>query len=120
MCRGISDFKKGYNPRTNIVEEGKCYLVTDSHSILARRGSYFSQLLNAHGVNDVRQTEIHTAEPLESGLSAVEVDLALKRPESHKSPSVDQIPAELIRYDVEKFATRSINFYFSLEEGEIA
>jgi len=26
--------------------------------------NYFSQLLNIHGINDVRQTEIHTAEPL--------------------------------------------------------
>jgi hypothetical protein len=26
--------------------------------------NYFCQLLNVHGVNDVRQTEIHTAEPL--------------------------------------------------------
>jgi hypothetical protein len=38
-------------------------LVTDSHRILARRRNHFSQLFNVHGVNDIRQTEIHTAEP---------------------------------------------------------
>jgi len=39
-------------------------LVTDSHSIVARWRKYFSQLFNVHGVNDVRQTEIHRVEPL--------------------------------------------------------
>jgi len=39
-------------------------LVTDSHSILARWRNYFSQLFIVHGVSGVRQTEIHTAEPL--------------------------------------------------------
>ena len=40
-------------------EEGD--LVADSHSILARWRNHFSQLLNVYGVNDVTQTEIHTA-----------------------------------------------------------
>jgi len=39
-------------------------LVTDCHSIWARWGKLFSQLLNVRGDNDVRQTEIHTAEHL--------------------------------------------------------
>jgi hypothetical protein len=50
--------------RTNIVKDEKGDLVADYHSILGRWRNYFSQLLNAHGDNDVRQTEIHTAEPL--------------------------------------------------------
>ena len=36
LCRGISDFKEGYQPRTNIVKDEKCDLVADCHSILAR------------------------------------------------------------------------------------
>jgi hypothetical protein len=39
-------------------------LVADSHNILARWRNYFSKLLHVHGLNDVRQTEIHTSEPL--------------------------------------------------------
>ena len=62
--RDISDFKKGYKTRTNLVKDEKGDLVTDSYSILARWRNHFLQLLNVHGVNDVRQTEIHTAEPL--------------------------------------------------------
>ena len=34
--RGISDFKKDYQPRTNIIRDEKGDLVTDCHSILAR------------------------------------------------------------------------------------
>jgi len=36
LYRGISDFKKGYQSRTNVVKDGKSDLVADSHSILAR------------------------------------------------------------------------------------
>ena len=58
LCRGISDFKKGYQPRTNIVKDGKGDLGADSHSIFARWWNHLSELLNVLGVNDVRQTEI--------------------------------------------------------------
>ena len=60
LYRGINDFKKGYQPRTNTVKDEKGHLVTDCHCILARWTNHFSQLLNVHGVNNVRQTEIHS------------------------------------------------------------
>jgi hypothetical protein len=59
-----NEFKKGYSPTTNIVWDDKDDLIADSHSILASWRNHFSQLLNIHEVNDVRQTELHTAEPL--------------------------------------------------------
>ena len=77
--RGIIDFKKGYQPRTNIVKDETGDLVTGSYSILARWRDYFSQLLNVHGVHDVRQTETHKAEPLVPEPSAFEVDLAIEK-----------------------------------------
>ena len=67
------------------------------YSILARWRDYFSQILNVHGVHDVRQTETHTTEPLVPEPSAFEVDLAIEKLKSHKSPGVDQITAELIK-----------------------
>ena len=90
-------FKKGYQPRTNIVKDEKDDLVADSHSILARWRNYFSKPLNGHGVNDVRQTEIHIAKPLVLEPSAFEGELAIEKLKSHKSPGIDQIPAELIK-----------------------
>ena len=97
MYRGISGFKKGYQPTTNIVEDDKGDLIADSHSILVRWRNYSSQIMNVHGVNDVRQTEIHTAEPPVPEQSAFEVELAIEKLNSHKSPGIDQIPAELIK-----------------------
>jgi hypothetical protein len=38
----------------------------------------------------------HTAEPLAPEPSASEVELAIEKLKSHKSPGIDQIPAELI------------------------
>jgi len=79
-------------------------------------GNSFSQLLNVHGLNDVRQREIHTAEPLVPEPSAFEVELVIEKLKSHKSPGVDQIPEELfkamgktIRYGDPK------TYYFYLE-----
>ena len=97
LYRRINDFKKGYQPRTTIVKDEKGDLVADSHSIMARWRKYFSQLLNVHGVKDVRQAEIHTVEPLVPEPSAFEVELAIGKLKNRKSPGIDQIPAELIK-----------------------
>jgi hypothetical protein len=53
--------------------------------------------INVYGVNDVRQTEIHTAEPLVPERSSSEVEIAIEKLKSYKSPGIDQIPAELIQ-----------------------
>jgi len=93
LYMGISDFKKGYQPRCNIVKDEKGDLVADSHSIVARWRNYFSQLFIVHGVKDVRQAEIHTAEPLVPEPSASEVELAIDKLKCHKPPGIDQILA---------------------------
>ena len=89
LYRGIKDFKKGFQPRCNIVKDDKGGLVSDPHSIVARWKKYFSQLFNVHGVKDVGQAEIHTAEPLVPEPSASEVELAIDKLKSHKSPGID-------------------------------
>ena len=45
-----------------------------------------------YGVKDVGQAEIHTAEPLVPEPSASDVELAIDKLKSHKSPGIDQIP----------------------------
>jgi len=40
------------------------------------------------GINYVRQTEMHTAEPLVPKPSAFEVELAIENVKSHKSPGI--------------------------------
>jgi hypothetical protein len=79
LYRGINEVKKEYQPRTRIVKDEKGDLFTDSHSIMVRWRNYFSQILNVHGVSDVRQAEIHTAEPLVPEPSALEVELAIEK-----------------------------------------
>jgi hypothetical protein len=79
LYRGIRDFKKGYQPRCNIVMDEKNDLVADCHSIVAWWRNYFSQLFNVHGVKDVEQAEIHTAEPLVTEPSVCEFDLAIDK-----------------------------------------
>ena len=50
-----------------------------------------------HGVKDVEQVEIPTADPLAPEPSAFEVELAIDTLKIHKSPGIDEIPAELIK-----------------------
>ena len=71
------------------------------------------------GLKDVGQAEIHTAEPLVPEPSASEVELAIDKLKSHKSPGVEQIPAELIKAEGRTICLESINL-FCLMEGGIA
>ena len=50
-----------------------------NNSIMTRWRNYFSQLLNVHGAKEVRQAQIHTAEPLVPEPSDFEVELAIEK-----------------------------------------
>jgi len=45
--------------------------------------SHFSQLFGVHGFSDLRQTEIHTAQPIVPELSAFEVEMAIEEVKIH-------------------------------------
>jgi len=72
-------------------------IIWDSHSILARWRNHFSQLLNVHGINGVRQTEICTAEALVPELRAFAVEIAIENLKRHVLPVMNQMTAELIK-----------------------
>ena len=94
-------------------------MVTDFRSILARWTNNFSQLLNAHELNDARQTETHTAEPLLPEPSGFEVEMAIEKLKRHRSPGIDQILAELIKAGGSLFALRSINLLLAWNKEEL-
>ena len=55
---------------------------------MVRWRNYFSQILNVHEVSDVRQTEIHTAQPVVPELSAFLVEMAIEKLKRNKSHQV--------------------------------
>ena len=57
------------------MKDEKGDLVADCYSAVARWRNYFSQLLNVHGVNDITNTKIHTADALVPESSAFDVEL---------------------------------------------
>jgi hypothetical protein len=105
LYRGTNDFTKVYQPTTNRVKDEKGDMFTDCHSILVRWRNHFSQLLNAHGIKDVRQTEILITEPLVFEPSAFQFEKAIEKLMGNKSHSTDQIPVEMI-----KVGNRTIHF----------
>lgn len=66
------------------------------HNILNRCEEYLSQLLIVQTASDVRQIETHTAEPLISDPSPLEVEIGIVYLKSYKSSGSDQIPLEVI------------------------
>jgi hypothetical protein len=90
LYRGITEFKKGYQPKTNLVKDEKGDLLADPKKILSRWKNYFCQLLNVQGLGSIRQTEIHTAEPFVPDPSAAEVEVAIRKLKRYKLPRADQ------------------------------
>jgi hypothetical protein len=97
LHRGITEFKKGYQPKTNLVKDERSDFLVDHQKILTRWKNYLCQLLNVQGAGGIRQTEIHTAEPFVHEPSATGVEITIRKLKRFKVPRSDQIPAELIQ-----------------------
>jgi hypothetical protein len=69
LYRRINEFRRGNQPINDLVKDKNGDLLADSHNILNSWKKYSYQLLNVHNVSDVRQIEVHTAEPLVPGPS---------------------------------------------------
>jgi hypothetical protein len=74
LCRETNEFKKGYRPRSYLVNNENVDPLADSHNNLSKWKNYFSQLLNVHRVSDVTQIEIHTTEQLVLNCSPFEFE----------------------------------------------
>ena len=59
-------------------------MLADSDGILNILKNHYCQLLHVNGVNDVRQTEVHTAQPLVAKPTAFEVEMAVEKFQRYK------------------------------------
>jgi hypothetical protein len=53
LNKEINEFKKGYQPSSNLIKDENGDLLADSYNIVNRRKNYFSQLLNEQRGNRV-------------------------------------------------------------------
>jgi hypothetical protein len=96
LYRDINDFKKGYQPRTNIVKDDKGDIVTDCLSVLVFVGtitlrySMYMELVMLGREKYTQQNHL-------PDLSALKVEMAIEKLRSHISPGIDQTPAELFK-----------------------
>jgi hypothetical protein len=84
LYRGINEFKKGYQTRTNLVKDEKGDLLVYPHKSVNRWMYYFCQLLNVQWVGGIRQTEIQTAEPFVPQPSVSEVEVVIGKLKTYK------------------------------------
>jgi hypothetical protein len=89
MYRSINEFKKRFHPRINIIKDENGNFLADPQSFLNRWKHFFKHVLNIHGFHDVRQKDVHMAEPLVTEPSFVEVETAVGKLKSYKSPGTD-------------------------------
>jgi hypothetical protein len=111
LYRGINESKKGYQYRINITKDENGNLLAGPQNVLNRWKTFFKQMLNVHGIHNVRQKDIHTAEPLVPEPSLVEVEIAIGKLESYKSLGTNQILAELIKVGGECYVLRYTNLF---------
>ena len=64
ICRGASFNLRRVTPYNYLSKDEKGELLADSHTASKRWDKHIRYLLNVHGVNDVRLSEIHAAESL--------------------------------------------------------
>jgi hypothetical protein len=109
LYRVINEFKRGYQPRNNLMKDENGDLLADSHNVLNRWKNYFSQLLNVHNVSDVRQIEVHTAEPLVPSHSRLEVEIAITKLKRYKSPGSIKFLQNWFRQEAKCYCLQSTN-----------
>jgi hypothetical protein len=86
-----------YRPRIIILKDEHGNLIANPQNVLNTWKDFFNQVLNVHGVHDVWQMDIHTAEPLVPGPGIVEVEISIRSLKIYKSSGTYQIPSELIK-----------------------
>jgi hypothetical protein len=72
-------------------------MLAESHSILNRWKKYFPQLFSVHNVNNIRQIEVHTAQPSVRVPSHLEVHASIAKLRKYKSTGSDKIMADLFQ-----------------------
>jgi hypothetical protein len=120
LYRGINEFKKGYQARINIIKDENGNLLADPQSALNMWKNIFNQVLNVPEVHDVRQMDIHKAEPLVPETSLVEVETATRKLKRYKSIGTDQILAELIKGRGEILCSDTQTYSLYMTQGETA
>jgi hypothetical protein len=101
LYRGISECKKGCQPRINIIKDENGNLLADAQSALNRWRNFFNQVLSVQGGHDVRQMDIRTAELLVLEPSLVKVETAVGKLKKYKSLGTAHILTELIKAGAE-------------------
>ena len=78
------------------------------------------QLLNVHGINEVRNIEIHTKETLGSEPRDFEIELVIEKIKCHIPTDIIQFHTEVFKAVVEQIATRYVLTYlltYSMEKS---
>ena len=94
MYRGINDFKKDYQPRTNIVKMRSIICLQTPRLFWVGGGTISLAYLMYMGLMILSGEKYRRELVIE--VSAFEIEMAVEKIKSHKLQGIDQIPGQLI------------------------
>jgi hypothetical protein len=71
-----------------------------------------------HSISDIRQIGIHTAEPLVTGISLFEVEIAIAKLKRYKFPGSDKFQAEVLQAGGETLLSQILKLINSTSKKE--
>jgi hypothetical protein len=83
IFKSINGFKRCYQPESNSIS-GENGDLANSHKISNRCKNFFCCLLTVHDVNDVRQSEIYTADLLMPRHISFWIEIPIEKMKRHK------------------------------------
>jgi hypothetical protein len=102
--RSISEVKKCYQPRANLIKYENFNLLAHSHGILNWWKNHLCQLFNLHVVHVGRQTEIQTSEPLVPHSNVSEVKMTVEKEKINRTQVLIKFQGNYLKQDLRNYS----------------
>ena len=116
--KGVSEVRKGYQPRSNMVRDKNGNMLVNEEQIKDRWKEYFSELLNRPDPEEPVENVEEMNEEEVQGWTDIEVRAAINRLKNHKAAGTDGIVAELLKHGGNELLDEVVRQFMRIWEEE--